>query len=72
MSNVTLTVVHDELEAEQLCGLLRANGIACMHRPTTTGSALGLGSSMAAPNEILVDESDLERAQELLEDEPGE
>jgi len=66
MTPVTLTVVHDELEAEGLCGLLRAEGIACMYRPTSTGGALGLGSSMAAPQEILVEEADLDRAKELL------
>ena len=63
---VTLTVVHDELEADQLCGLLRAEGIACMYKPTSTGGALGLGSSMAAPQEVLVEENDLDRARELL------
>ena len=66
MTPVTLTVVHDELEADQLCGLLRAEGIACMYKPTSTGGALGLGSSMAAPQEILVEEEDLDRARELI------
>jgi hypothetical protein len=32
MAHVTLTVVANELEAEMLCGELRANGIACEHR----------------------------------------
>ena len=66
MTPVTLTVVPNELEAEELCGLLRADGIDCMYRQTSTGGALGLGSSMAAPQEILVEEEDLDRARELL------
>jgi hypothetical protein len=67
MTPVTLTVVHDELEAEELCGLLRAEGVSCMYKPTSTGGALGLGSSMAAPQEVLVEEADLGRARELLQ-----
>ena len=66
MTLVTLTVVHDELEAEQLCGLLRANDIECMHRGTTSGSAINLGVSMSGPTEVLVEEIDLDRARELL------
>ena len=66
MALVSLTVVPSGLEADQLCGLLRAEGIACMYKPTSTGGALGLGSSMAAPQEILVEEEDLDRARELL------
>jgi hypothetical protein len=38
MSSVTLTVVHDGLEAEQLCGLLRVNGIPCFSRRMPMGA----------------------------------
>jgi hypothetical protein len=34
MAAVTLTVVGDEIEAETLCGLLRANAVACSFRRT--------------------------------------
>jgi len=72
MSTVTLTVVHDEIEAEQLCGLLRVNGIPCFSRRTAMGQGAVDGSaSMAGPTEVLVEESDLERSLELLAASPG-
>jgi hypothetical protein len=71
MAPVTLTVVHDGLEAEELCGLLRANGIDCMYRSSTMGQGLGLSTGMVGPTEVLVEESDLERAREFLPDEPA-
>ena len=64
MPEVVLTVVYDELAAEEVCGLLGVNDIRCMYRRGT--SAMDLGGSMRGPFEILVDETDLERAQELL------
>ena len=69
MSAVKLTVVHDELEAEALCGLLRANGIACFYRKTNVAGAIGAesgGFAIAGPTEVLVSEHDLDAAQELL------
>ena len=63
---VRLTVVPNEVEADILCGMLRANGIACLHRRTDVSSAIvsqSLGS--AAYTEVLVDEHDLARAREL-------
>ena len=68
MAQVGLTVVHDQMEAEELCGLLRTNGIECWYRSTSAGAAsgLGLGGGMGGPTEVLVDESDLEQAKELL------
>jgi hypothetical protein len=74
MALVRLTVVRNEMEADMLCGELRANGIECMHR--AGGLIAGLfGSSVSgavlgetAPTEILVDEKDLERATTLLPD----
>jgi len=69
MEMVTLTVVANLLEAEQLAGLLRTNGIECMFRPSNTSAGAGTfggGVGMAGPTEVLVAESDLEAARELL------
>ncbi len=71
MAPVTLTVVHDGLEAEELCGLLRSNGIDCMYRSSTMAQGFGLSTGMVGPTEVLVEESDLERAREFLPDEPN-
>ena len=69
MEGVTLTVVGSQMEAEALCGMLRANGIACGYRVSdgaagigmTTGALLSIG-----PVEVLVDEQHLAEAQKLL------
>ena len=66
MAFVTLTVVHDQLEAEQLCGLLRGDGIRCIYRRTAIAQGAWVSPSMAGPTEVLVDQDDLERARELL------
>jgi hypothetical protein len=69
MPPTTLTVVGDEMEAEVLCGLLRANGIRCAYRKSNTAaaiSALAAGGPIAGPTEVLVAEADLAAAQALL------
>ena len=69
MEMVTLTVVANELEAEQLCGLLRTNGIECTSRRSDLSAGAGTfggGVGMAGPTEVLVRESDLAAARELL------
>jgi hypothetical protein len=69
MEPVTLTVVPNELEAEQLCGLLRANGIECAFRGSSMAAGSGTfggGAGMAGPTEVLVSQDDLEAARELL------
>jgi putative signal transducing protein len=69
MALITLTVVANEPEAEILCGLLRANGIACTYR--TTNLAAGMADASAAiggPREILVEAQQFEDAQKLLAD----
>ena len=71
MASVTLTIVHDELQAEELCGLLRANGLDCMYRSSPMAQGLGVSTGMAGPTEVLVEERDLERAREFLPDEPN-
>ena len=67
MAESTLTVVGNEMEADALCGLLRANGIECFHRPTdaAAGGAYG-GPSASGPTEVVVNEGDLEAARKLL------
>ena len=67
MSLVTLTVVHDEAEAEVVCGLLRANGIACSYRKTDLAAGAWTGGfARGGPIELLVNEEDLVSALELL------
>jgi Putative prokaryotic signal transducing protein len=67
---VTLTVVSNDLEAEMLCGMLRANGIECSYAKTDVGSALAMYTaiSQAGPTTVLVDETRLEQARRLLPD----
>jgi hypothetical protein len=43
MNAVRLTDVADEMEAEALCGLLRAHGIRCSYRKTDFAAAVGDG-----------------------------
>jgi hypothetical protein len=67
MGLVTLTVVQNEPEAEVVVGLLRASGIESFHRDSNfSSSAYPLGG--VSPIEVVVDEADLARAQEVLED----
>jgi Putative prokaryotic signal transducing protein len=69
MEMVTFTVVANQLEAEQLAGLLRTNGIDCTFRASNTSAGAGTfggGVGMAGPTEVLVRESDVEAARELL------
>jgi hypothetical protein len=64
---LTLTVVHDEGEAEIICGLLRANGIECSYRKTdlAAGSWTG-GFARGGPVEVMVSDADVVKARELL------
>jgi hypothetical protein len=66
---VRLTVVPGELDAEALCGLLRSAGVSCGFRPTDETDSLveNFGGS-GGPQEILVHESELEKARALLAD----
>ena len=70
MSAVTLTVVSNDLEAEMLCGMLRANGIKSAYEKTEAGAAIGMyrRTSQAGPTSVLVDETQLAQAQNLLPD----
>ncbi len=66
MALTTLTVVSSGLEAEELCGLLRVNGIECTYRQTSVAGGITASTGLVGPTEVLVDQSDLELAQELL------
>jgi hypothetical protein len=59
-------VVSGEPEAEIVCGLLRSAGIECGHRDTEAIESSLEDFIAAGAQEILVRESDLEAAQELL------
>ncbi len=64
---VRLTVVPDEGAAVILCGMLRDEGIRCMHRPTDMAQGAWDGAyGFAGWREVLVDSADLERATELV------
>jgi hypothetical protein len=63
---VVLTVVSGEPEAEVVCGLLRSAGIECGHRDTEAIDSPLEDFMSAGGREIVVRESDLEAAKELL------
>ena len=64
---VVLTVVSSESEAEVVCGLLRTEGIECAYRDTEEIDSPLEDFIAAGAQEILVHESDLEAAKELLD-----
>jgi hypothetical protein len=66
MGVVTLTVVQNEPEADVVVGLLRASGIKSFHRSTDMSSS-AIPMAGVSPIEVVVDESDLARAQKVLE-----
>ncbi len=65
---VVLTVVSGEPEAEIVCGLLRSAGIVCAYRDTEVIDSPLEDFTAAGTREILVRDSDLEAAKELLAD----
>jgi Putative prokaryotic signal transducing protein len=63
---VRLTTVPGEAEADALCGLLRSEGLECAHRPTPEDDSAFEGIGSDGIHEILVHETDLERAREII------
>jgi len=64
-----LTVVANEPEAEMLCGMLRANGIACAYRTTNLSAGMADASTaMGGPRAVIVEEEQFEEARKLLPD----
>ena len=65
---VVVKVVSGMSEAEVVCGLLRSAGIDCGYRDTEAIDSPLEDFIAAGAQEILVHESDLEAAKELLAD----
>jgi len=65
---VVLTVVADEGEADIVCGLLESAGIDCAFRDTEAIDSPLEDFTAAGPREILVRETDLAAARELIAD----
>jgi hypothetical protein len=59
-----LTTAPDQLIAESWCGLIRAAGIDCKLQP---GDAVGWMGVSVFPVRIMVDASDIELAQNVLD-----
>ena len=69
MATTQLTTVRGEVEAEMLCGMLRSFGIKCASGLSATEAAEGFVTN--PPHDVFVDETDLERAREVLADYEG-
>ena len=63
---VVVTVVSGRPEADVVCGLLRSAGIECAYRDTDAIDSPLEDFIAAGAQEILVRESDLEAAKDLL------
>jgi len=64
---VTLTVVLNEIEADQVQSLLKFQNIESMQRPTDTGAgSIGGSGAMSGSREILVKPEDLETAKAII------
>ena len=70
MDLVGLTVVMNELEADQIQSLLKFENIESMQRPTNTGAgSIGGSGAMSGSREILVKPEDLEAAKAIIGEE---
>ena len=68
MGLVRLTIVTNEIEAEQLRSVLGFEGIESMQRLTDYGAgSIDAGTSMAGSREILVREEDLDAARAFID-----
>jgi hypothetical protein len=67
---VLLTVVLNEIEADQVQSLLQFEKIESMQRPTNTGAgSIGGSGAMSGSREILVKPEDLEAAKAIIGEE---
>jgi len=67
---VPLTVVLNEIEADQIQSLLKFENIESMQRPTNTGAgSIGGSGAMSGTREILVKPEDLETAKAIIGEE---
>ena len=70
MDLVRLTVVMNEIEADQVQSLLKFDNIESMQRPTDSGAAsIGGSGAMSGSREILVTPEDLEAAKAIIGEE---
>ena len=70
MDLVRLTVVMNEIEADQVQSLLKFDDIESMQRPTDTGAAsIGGSGAMSGSREILVKPEDLDAAKAIIGEE---
>ena len=70
MEPVRLTVVLNEIEADQVQSLLKFEGIESMQRPTDVGAgSIGGSGAMSGSREILVKPEDLESAKAIIGEE---
>ena len=70
MDLVPLTVVMNEIEADQVQSLLKFENIESMQRPTNTGAgSIGGSGAMSGSREILVKPEDLETAKAIIGEE---
>ena len=70
MELVRLTVVMNEIEADQVQSLLKFENIESMQRPTNTGAgSIGGSGAMSGSREILVKPEDLETAKAIIGEE---
>jgi hypothetical protein len=66
---VLLTIVLNEIEADQVQSLLKFEGIESMQKPTDVGAgSIGGSGAMSGSREILVKQEDLERARAIIGD----
>jgi hypothetical protein len=65
---VAIQTVQSEEEAELVCGLLRAAGLACGYRPTEAVDSPFEGLSSEGPQDILVGPADEAAARLVLSD----
>jgi hypothetical protein len=65
---VSIQTVDSEEEAELVCGLLRAAGIACGYRPTEAVDSPFEGLASEGPQDILVGPGDEAAARVVLSD----
>jgi hypothetical protein len=63
---VPVATASDELQAEMLCGLLRAAGIECGHRVTEGVDSPLHGLASDGPREIIVHADDVAAARAAL------
>lgn len=63
---VRLTIVPNEPTADLLCGLLREEGIGCMHQVTDVGAGALDGVAAIGSRAVFVARESLERAREIL------